>query len=434
MKRIRLVASSAALVAASSLFAAELPKLEWELKSQILAQTTDFGAGADRSGSRTDLHLQRLRLEVAGMLNDVWGFRFQTDNSTGTTKQSAVGHGIAAQDTDANDRDIRLMDAFAFANFNEALNLQFGLTKIPLTRANLDDCFGALSFDRSMFVQGAYGSSPTKFSRDLGVVSSGTFQNDKLRYWVGAFQGREGMTRTTHPFSGASVSSSIEPSNNLEYIARVHYSLIGTETANGYKGTYFGTQHILTVGASVAYEADAVYKNVGSTGALLDNATVDYTVMSADLFYEVPFEGGAFTLVGQYLKVDFDDGYKTNLNAGDRMMNLGGSNGQKNGWLVKSAYLLPLKIGKEGRLQPFAFYEDWKFAFLLGNTDQKIQQTGLGLNYYIKENRLRISAEYLKTEFEKPTGFYGSRVDASNAPIDKMKENTAFRLMLQIMI
>jgi hypothetical protein len=231
-RQLHTLLAAAVLALVAPLYALEMPKLEIELKGQVWAENTDFGAAQDRSGSRTDLHFQRLRLEVAGMVNETWGFRFQTDNSSGTSKNS-LGYSVTAQDTDVNDRDIRLIDAYAVGNFSEALNLQLGLVKKPLTRANLDDCFAPLSFERSMWVQGAYGSSPIKFSRDVGGVLTGTFNDSKLRYWVGAFQGREGFTRTTHPFSGATVTSTMEPSDNLEFMGRIHYSLLGAETGSG---------------------------------------------------------------------------------------------------------------------------------------------------------------------------------------------------------
>ena len=126
--------------------------LDISLKGQVYSETTDFGTGLDRQGSRTDIHFQRLRLTITGMLDDRWGFKFQTCGNCGTSKQGGLGYGVTAQDTDWNDRDIRIIDAYAIANFSEGFNLKVGLTKIPLTRANLDDCFGPLSLDRSMFV------------------------------------------------------------------------------------------------------------------------------------------------------------------------------------------------------------------------------------------------------------------------------------------
>ena len=202
------------------------------------------------------------------MLNDVWGVKFQTCGNCGTSKQGGLGYGVTAQDVDWNDRDVRIIDGYGIANFNDGLNFKVGLTKLPLTRANLDDCYGPLSLDRSMFVYSAYGTSPAKFSRDLGVVAWGTFADSKLGYFGGLFQGREGMTRTTHPFSGAIVTSSIEPESNLEYVGRLHYSFLDAEAGSGYMGSYLGEAKIFTVGAGFAYEPSVVYKNVNPNGSL----------------------------------------------------------------------------------------------------------------------------------------------------------------------
>lgn len=409
--------------------------LDISLKGQIYAETTDFGTGLDRQGSRTDIHFQRLRLTITGMLDDRWGFKFQTCGNCGTSKQGSLGYGITAQDTDWNDRDVRIIDGYAIANFATGFNLKVGLTKIPLTRANLDDCFAPLSLDRSMFVYTPYGSSPAKFSRDMGLVAWGGFADDKLHYYAAVMQGREGVTRTTHPFSGATVTSSIEPSNSLEYVGRVHYSFLDAEPGSGYMGSYLGELKVLTIGGGVAYEPNAVYKNVLPTGAVVNDETVDYTGYAADLLFEYPTTAGTFTVNAQYLKTDFEDAYKTNFNPGDRLANITGLNGQKEGWFAKGAWILPVKLGPKGLLQPYGVYEDWEFAHLLGIDGQKIKQYGGGLNYYVRQQNVRLTMEYLKTEFDKPTGLVGGRVDPTTfAPIDKWTEYGTFRLMLQVVI
>lgn len=425
----------AALAATLPGRAMEPQKITVELKGQFYVENTDFGAGQDRMGDRTDLHFQRLRLTITSMLNDTWGFKFQTCGNIGTAKQGSLGYGVVAQDTDWNDRDVRIIDGYAIANFSDALNLKMGLTKIPITRANLDDCFAPLTLDRSMFVYTAYGSSPAKFSRDLGAVAWGSFKDEKFKYFFGAFQGREGVTKATHPFSGAVLTSSIEPEANLEYVGRVHYAFLDAEPGSGYQGTYFGNLKIFTVGAGYAYESSAVYRNVSSTGALANLETVDYSALAADLLFEYPTTGGTYTVNAQYLKTDFQDAYKTNFNGGDRLANIAGINGQKKGGFVKGAYLLPQTFGEEGRLQPYAIYEQWEFAHLLGIDLQKITQSGAGLNYYIHDQHVRVTVEYLKTEFSKPTGLIGGRVDpVTFAPLDKVSSYNTFRLMLQVSI
>jgi len=412
-----------------------MKELTIELKGQVYAENTDYGAGQDRMGDRTDIHFQRLRLTLTGMMDDTWGFKFQTCGNVGTAKQGSLGYGVVAQDTDWNDRDVRIIDGYVIGNFSDALNLKLGLTKIPLTRANLDDCFAPLTLDRSMFVYSAYGSSPAKFSRDIGAVLWGSFNEEKVKYFVGAFQGREGVTKSTNPFSGAVVTSSIEPETNPEIVGRVHYAFLDAEPGSGYQGTYFGEMKIFTVGVGFAYEPAVVYRNVGPTGVLANEETVDYTAVAADLMFEYPTEAGTYTVNAQYLKTDFDDAYKTNFNGGDRLANITGINGQKKGGFVKGAYLLPQTFGKEGRLQPYAIYEKWEFAHLLGINDQKITQSGAGINYYIHQQRVRITAEYLKTEFGTPTGLIGGRVDpVTFAPLDKVSSYNTFRLMFQIAI
>jgi hypothetical protein len=435
IRLLRTIGGAVAVFSALPPAFAKMPEIDIEVKGQVYLESTNFGTGQDRQGDRTDIHFQRLRLTLTGMFDDNWGFKFQTCGNIGTSKQGSLGYGLTAQDVDWNDRDIRIIDAYAIGTFSDALNLKIGLTKIPLTRANLDDCFAPLTLDRSMFVYSAYGSSPAKFSRDVGAVAWGSFNEEHFKYFAGAFQGREGVTRTNHPFSGAVVTSSIEPSNSLEYVGRAHYAFLDAEPGSGYSGTYFGELKVFTLGLGFAYEPSAVYKNVSSAGTVEDAQTVDYTAIAADMLFEYPVGNGAVTVNAQYLKTDFDDAYRTNFNAGDRLANITGINGQKDGWFIKGSYLLPMTIGSEGRLQPYAIYEDWEFAHLLGIDKQKINQSGLGINYYIKGQNVRITAEYLKTEFDKPTGLVGSRVDpVTFAPLDRFSEYNTFRMMLQIVL
>ena len=433
--RMPLLAAAAGVTLAigSAAVRAQTPTIDFEIKGQVYSETTDFGSGQDRQGSRTDIHFQRMRLVASGQLNDVWGFKFPTCGNCGTSQQGALGYDVTAQDTDWNDRDIRIVDGYATADSSEQFRLKVGLTKLPLTRSNLDDCYAPLSQDRSLFVYSACGSSPAKFSRDFGAVVWGGFHDDKLRYFIGAFQRREGVTRTTHPFSDATVTSSIEPAGSLEYAGRVHYAFLEAEPGSGYAGSYLGQMKVLTLGAAFAREANAVCKNVSSAGVVLNDDAADYTALAADMLFEYPTPGGTVTATAQYLKTDFEDAYKTNFNAGDRLVNITGLNGQKNGYYLKAAYLAPGTIGREGRLQPYLLYENWKFAHLLGINDQKISQVGGGLNYYIHGQNARLTFEHLDTEFDKATGFVGARVDPTTfAPLDKVKDYRTFRIMLQV--
>lgn len=421
--------------------------LQMDVKLQVYAETTDFGSGISGMDDRTDIHFQRLRLSLKGMMNDTWGAVFQTCGNCGTSK-GPLGYMYSLATNDWNDRDIRIIDAYVIGNFDPAFNMKLGLTKIPLTRANLDDCFAPLSLDRSMFVYSPYGGSPAKFSRDTGLVFWGSFLNEKLKYWAGAFQGREGTNRWMFasptdvagaaPLTpGMTYNTSPEPENSFEYVARIHYAFLDPEHGSGYQGTYFGKKKILTVGVGAAYEANAAFKNVNPVMSgtkatqdvtVVNDETVDYKAYAADVLFEYPFDFGVLTLNGQYLKVDFDDAYKTNRSPADRNSFVAGMNGQKEGWFAKAAYMLPVTLWKEGKLQPYFLYESWKFAHLLGVDEQKITQTGAGINFYIKKQQVRITAEYLNTEFDKETGMMGIPSPT------KIKSFDTYRLMFQLVL
>lgn len=48
--------------------------------------------------------------------------------------------------------------------------------------------------------------------------------------------------------------------------------------------------------------------------------------------------------------------------------------------------------------------------------EQRIKQTGVGINYYIKEQNIRMTLEYLDTEFDKETILFGI-TDGSKADV-----------------
>lgn len=223
-----------------------------DLKGQFYVENTSYGGGMKGDESRTDLHFMRNRFGLTGMIDETWGYKFQTCGNTGTTKMPVM-YSLSAQDNDWNDRDIRIIDAY-----------------------------------------------PTSF--------------------------------------------------------------------------------------------------------------------------------GVPTVTAQYLKVDFDDAYKTSFSSAERLGVVSGMNGQKEGYYVKAAHILPFKIAKAGKLQPYGLYEDWKFAHLLGIDDQKVQQYGAGINYYVLgDQRVRVTAEYLKTNFDKL-----ATLPVAGTAGYATKNFDTFRMMLQV--
>ena len=393
--------------------------LQLDVKFQGILDHTDFGSGKDGEGSRWDADLRRARIVFTGMFDDTWGAKFQTCAGTSATRNFGGGGYELAKNNSKTNSQIRLTDGYLIGMFNDQLNIKLGLTKIPLTRANLDECFAPLSHERSSFVYSPYGTDATKNSRDMGLVATGAFASNRLKYFAGIMEGREGAASFYNPFVDKTFTTSAEPSSNLEYVARLHYSFLDPETsasAGGYKGFYLGKKgKVLTLGIAGAYEKDAAYKNtapagaMGTPGFLLPTVTgdeaVDYKAWTADLFFEYPFaNGGVITATALYLDVDFDDAYLTAKAVGDLNTIVGGATGQRDGYYAKLGYVLPLTVGAKGKIQPFARYENWDIASLLGVSDQTVEQWGVGANYFVfGTDKLRFTLEYYRTNYDKAT-------------------------------
>lgn len=334
--------------------------LRADIKLQFFAENASIGSGQNGLGDRTDMHFQRMRLTLTGMLDDTWGGQFQTCGNPTTTK-SALGYMKDSSMNDPNDRSVKIIDAYIIGNFANYAHMKLGLTKIPLTRENLIDCFAPLEMDRSMYVYTPYGNSAETFSRNFGIVMWGTFFENHLKYWLGIMQGREGSanwslnspTNVTVPNkmgympSGVSGVTSLQPSNtNLMYVARIHYSFLDPEPGgSGYLGTYFGKKKILTLGVGAMIQPNAVYKNVNAPNynsysnvytygyvpaygtpltpgymsaqnaknQLINGDTASMKAFAADLMFEYPFENiGTLTTTAQYLAVNFDNAYIAN--------------------------------------------------------------------------------------------------------------------------
>ena len=126
--------------------------LQFDLKFQGIMDYTDFGAGKNGDEDRFDLYLRRARLVFTSMYDDTWGAKFQTCGGTSATRNLGGGGYETNNSNSKTNSQIRLVDGYLIGMLDDALNIKIGLTKIPLTRGNLDECFSPLSHERSMFV------------------------------------------------------------------------------------------------------------------------------------------------------------------------------------------------------------------------------------------------------------------------------------------
>ena len=339
--------------------------LQLDYKGQFQLNVRDNGSGTNNDSTTTSFDFRRNRISLMGAYGDMLSIYVQTE----FTDKTAV-NSLRVNDGEA-DSNFQLLDAVVRFKFNDAFKVNVGKFKYNFSRENLEACEMPLTLDRSLFIR-----APFVTTRDMGVAAWGNLFNDIFQYRLDVMEGRE------------AVSGNTTPKSNFRYTGRMHVSLLDAENDYGYKGTYLGKKKVLTLGAAAQYEPDVVY---GNTFFKTDKK--DYKAWTVDGFFEYPVADlGTFTASGAYAKYDLDDAYMSASPDADAI----GLNGEKNGWYAKAGYMLP-KLP----LQLFGRYEQWKFANLNNVINEKVNWYGLGANYYIWGQNLKLTMEFSRTNFDK---------------------------------
>lgn len=347
--------------------------LQLDYKGQFQLNVRDNGSGANNDSTTTSFDFRRNRIALMGAYGDMLSLYVQTEFADKTAVST-----LRVNDGEA-DSNFQLLDAVIRFKFDNAFRVNVGKFKYNFSRENLEACEMPLTLDRSLFIR-----APFVTTRDMGVAAWGNLFDNKFQYRVDVMEGRE------------AVSGNTAPKSNFRYTGRMHVSLLDPESDYGYKGTYLGEKKVLTVGAAYQYEPDVVY---GNTFFKADKK--DYQAWTFDGFFEYPVEDvGTFTVSSAYAKYDLDDAYLSSAPDAGAI----GLNGEKNGWYVKAGYMLP-----NLPLQFFGRYEKWKFANLNNVINEKIDWYGLGANYYIWGQNLKLTMELSRANFDK-----GSQEDFTN--------------------
>jgi len=340
--------------------------LQLDYKGQFQMVMRSNGSEADDDGDTAEFNFRRNRLALMGKYGDLLEIYVQSEFQE---NQDITALGVSDS---ASGSDFTLLDAVIRFNFSNAFHLNVGKFKYSLSRENLEACEMPLTLDRSLFIRAPYTTT-----RDKGVAVWGNLLEDRFQYRFDIMNGR---TATTE--------NGPEPESDFRYTGRVHVTLLDPENTYGYKGTYLGERQVLTLGASYQYEPGVAYSDaVAMTGKS------DYKGWTADLFFEYPLDAiGTITFSAAYEDIDLDETYKGSNPDPDAI----GINGEKNGYYMKAGYMLPALP-----LQFFARYEKWEFASLNDIYDQEVNWYGLGANYYIWGQKLKVTAEYSRTDFDK---------------------------------
>lgn len=323
---------------------------------QMWSQYRD-ARSASNSTQGYDTFLRRNRVTFMGQYNDYVGFYTQLE---------AGGDSRYGND----ERSVYYRDAYVTFDWSDSVRFIAGRFKNTFSRENLEACLEPLTLDR-----GVVSYTPFGGTRDTGIAMWGNLADAKLQYRVMLSDGREGDD---------------VPRDTPRMTARVHYSAFDPEFSYGYRGTYLGTQRVLTFGAAYDYQNSAVFSDLQNR-----QDAKNYSAYTVDMFYEEPTAAGTFTLSSAYMNYSVDDALKGNPQQIDNTV---GANAEMEAYYVKTGWLFGQRIGV-GRLQVFARHEASAYDRNDPYFDQEIN--AVGANYYLDGQQLKLTFEYADVSFNE---------------------------------
>jgi phosphate-selective porin len=328
-------------------------QLNYEL--QIWSQYRDFRSNA-LDGDTYDTFLRRNRITVLGQYNDYIGFYAQLE---------AGNESRAGQD----DRSVYYRDAYVTFDWSDPVRLIAGRFKNTFSRENLEACLEPLTLDRGL---ASYAMGKT---RDTGIALWGNLADARWQYRLMVADGLEGDN---------------VPKTSPRITARVHYSAFDPEYSYGYRGTYLGTQRVLTIGAAYDFQQDAVYANLPAR-----SDARDYSAWTVDAFYEEPTAAGTLTLSAAYFDYSVDGALEGDPQLVDNSLT---PTADMTSYYIKAGWLFPNRIGI-GRLQVYARHESSDYNRSDDFHDQTIN--AIGANYYIDGQNVKFTFEYMDVSFDE---------------------------------
>ncbi|WP_018233218.1 selenite/tellurite reduction operon porin ExtI [Thioalkalivibrio thiocyanodenitrificans] len=344
-------------------------QLNYEL--QIWSQYRDFRSNA-LDGDTYDTFLRRNRITVLGQYNDYIGFYAQLE---------AGNESRAGQD----DRSVYYRDAYVTFDWSDPVRLIAGRFKSTFSRENLEACLEPLTLDRGI---PSYAMGKT---RDTGIALWGNLADARWQYRLMVADGLEGDN---------------VPKTSPRITGRIHYSAFDPEYSYGYRGTYLGTQRVLTIGAAYDFQQDAVYANLPAR-----SDARDYSAWTVDAFYEEPTAAGTLTLSAAYYDYSVDGALEGDPLLVDNSLT---PTADMTSYYVKGGWLFPNRIGI-GRLQVYARHESSDYNRSDDFYDQTIN--AIGANYYIDGQNVKFTFEYMDVSFDEEHPTINSLKDHKQATL-----------------
>lgn len=304
----------------------------------------EFGDAPDPrfAGIEDRFLLRRARLNVQGTFAEHFDYTLMADFGNNSISGKT---GYSAQ----------LADAFINWNRYDFANVKFGQFKTPFGYEQL------LADTKILTVERSLPNDMLTLSRQIGLGVSGDLYDQRLGYSAGIFNG-----------NGA--NNGFNDNGDFLYVARLN----GT----AYKGKW-GKQNVsVNAGVNGYYSEDNALKIPGfgfdsTPGGTADNL---FTGCRAGWAADLQFKLGPFALYGEYFQSRFDQAANATVDAA--------------GWYTMATFdVLPKRLQAVGRFESFDPNTD------AGGNRHEVWTAGL--NYFIKGDDIKLSANYL---FGDPPG------------------------------
>ena len=254
--------------------------------------------GTTEDGFGIDPYIRRARILMYGRVGDSVNFFAETDNPNFGKNGDWTGKTF-------------IQDAFVEFSLGAPLKIDAGMLLMPFSRHSFQSATSLLTMD--------YHGSMIKYSsgyiwRDAGVMFRGSVFDKKLDYRLAITNGVENQLDTYLADDGTGnmvetpYPNALNPADLPRMVARLNFNVFDSEDGVGaagffYDGIYLkendngkliSAKKVLSFGAAVDYQADAVYD--------ADGETTQWMGVAADAFWDLPMGDKKHSLNGQ---VDF---------------------------------------------------------------------------------------------------------------------------------